>query len=102
MSETIIPEILPAKSKSARTRLGKDQRNKFIAEFQANGKIDSDEYYAIKDKNDKIQIRRYRQKHSSSDEYRQKHSSSDEAVETPREQPEPEPKPKKIPKEKTL
>ena len=92
MSETIIPEILPAKSKSARTRLGKDQRNKFIAEFQANGKIDSDEYYAIKDKNDKIQIRRYRQKHSS----------SDEAVETPREQPEPEPKPKKIPKEKTL
>ena len=93
MSETIIPEILPAKSKSARTRLGKDQRNKFIAEFQANGKIDSDEYYAIKDKNDKIQIRRYRQKQSS---------NSDEPIETPREQPEPEPKPKKIPKEKTL
>ena len=92
MSETIIPEILPAKSKSARTRLGKDQRNKFIAEFQANGKIDSDEYYAIKDKNDKIQIRRYRQKQSS---------TSDEGVQTPRE-PEPEPKPKKIPKEKTL
>ena len=93
MSETIIPEILPAKSKSARTRLGKDQRNKFIAEYQANGKIDSDEYYAIKDKNDKIQIRRYRQKQSS---------NSDEPIETPREQPEPEPKPKKIPKEKTL
>ena len=92
MSETIIPEILPAKSKSARTRLGKDQRNKFIAEYQANGKIDSDEYYAIKDKNDKIQIRRYRQKQSS----------GDEPIETPREQPEPEPKPKKIPKEKTL
>ena len=92
MSETIIPEILPAKSKSARTRLGKDQRNKFIAEYQANGKIDSDEYYAIKDKNDKIQIRRYRQKQSS---------TSDEGVQTPRE-PEPEPKPKKIPKEKTL
>ena len=92
MSETIIPEILPAKSKSVRTRLGKDQRNKFIAEYQANGKIDSDEYYAIKDKNDKIQIRRYRQKQSS---------TSDEGVQTPRE-PEPEPKPKKIPKEKTL
>ena len=92
MSETIIPEILPAKPKTTRTRLGKDQRNKFIAEYQANGKIDSDEYYAIKDKNDKIQIRRYRQKQSS---------TSDEGVQTPRE-PEPEPKPKKLPKEKTL
>ena len=30
-------------------RLGKDQRNKFLAEFEKDGKIASDEYYAKKD-----------------------------------------------------
>ena len=39
-------------------RLGKDQRNKFIKEFEQDGKLSDPGYYAIKDKNGKIQIRR--------------------------------------------
>ena len=39
-------------------RLGKDQRNKFIKEFEQDGKLSDPNYYAIKDKNGKIQIRR--------------------------------------------
>ena len=43
---------------SAVKRLGKDQRNKFIKEFEQDGKLSDPNYYAIKDKNGKIQIRR--------------------------------------------
>ena len=39
-------------------RLGKDQRNKFIKEFEQDGKLSDPNYYAIKDKNNRIQIRR--------------------------------------------
>ena len=39
-------------------RLGKDQRNKFIKEFEQDGKLSDPGYYALKDKNGKIQIRR--------------------------------------------
>ena len=39
-------------------RLGKDQRNKFIKEFEQDGKLSDPNYYAIRDKNNKIQIRR--------------------------------------------
>ena len=43
-------------------RLSKDQRAAFIAEFEKEGKITSDpHYYVIKDKNDKLQVRRIRQ-----------------------------------------
>ena len=43
---------------SVNKRLGKDQRNKFIKEFEQDGKLSDPNYYAIKDKNGKIQIRR--------------------------------------------
>ena len=43
---------------STNKRLGKDQRNKFIKEFEQDGKLSDPNYYAIKDKNGKIQIRR--------------------------------------------
>ena len=43
---------------SAVKRLGKDQRNKFIKEFEQDGQLSDPNYYAIKDKNGKIQIRR--------------------------------------------
>ena len=39
-------------------RLGKDQRNKFVKEFEQDGKLSDPNYYAIKDKSGKIQIRR--------------------------------------------
>ena len=39
-------------------RLGKDQRNKFIKEFEQDGKLSDPNYYAIKDKNVKVEIRR--------------------------------------------
>ena len=39
-------------------RLGKDQRNKFIKEFEQDGKLSDQNFYAIKDKNGKVQIRR--------------------------------------------
>lgn len=44
-------------------RLSKDQRAAFVAEFEKEGKIISDpNYYAITDKNGKLQIRRRREK----------------------------------------
>ena len=43
---------------SAVKRLGKDQRNKFIKEFEQDGKLSDPNFYAIKDKNGKVQIRR--------------------------------------------
>ena len=82
-------------------RLGKDQRNKFLAEFEQNGKLDSTEYYARKDKNGKIQIRRIKEKKSSSE-------SSGDLPKEPKQVAKEEPKesaaeaPKKEPKEKTL
>ena len=39
-------------------RLGKDQRNKLLKEFEQDGKISDPNFYAIKDKNGKVQIRR--------------------------------------------
>ena len=43
---------------SAVKRLGKNQRNKFIKEFEQDGKLSDSNYYSIKDKNGKMQIRR--------------------------------------------
>ena len=39
-------------------RLGKDQRNKFFKEFEQDDKLSDPNFYAIKDKNGKVQIRR--------------------------------------------
>ena len=39
-------------------RLVKDQRNKFIKECEQDGKLSDPNYYAIKDKNGKSQIRK--------------------------------------------
>ena len=82
-------------------RLGKDQRNKFLAEFEKNGRLDSEDYYAIKDKNGKVQIRKYKPKKSSesSDDANKVNKTTqvspvpEAAIDTP---------PKKEPKEKTL
>ena len=76
-------------------RLGKDQRNKFLAEFEQNGKLDSTEYYARKDKNGKIQIRRIKEKKSSSE-------SSDDTKPKQVAKEEPKEEAQKEPKEKTL
>lgn len=76
-------------------RLGKDQRNKFLAEFEQNGKLDSTEYYARKDKNGKIQIRRIKEKKSSSE-------SSDDTKTKQVAKEEPKEAAQKEPKEKTL
>lgn len=77
-------------------RLGKDQRAAFIEEFERDGKITSDpNYYAIKDKNGKTQIRRVRPKKESSSDDSANHAPVDSgSVE--------EPQPVKEPKEKTL
>ena len=78
---------------SAVKRLGKDQRNKFIKEFEQDGKLSDPNYYAIKDKNGKIQIRR-------------KKAEKDKAEEDKKEEPQPAPEesspPAKEQKEKTL
>ena len=76
-------------------RLGKDQRNKFLAEFEQNGKLDSTEYYARKDKNGKIQIRRIKEKKSNSE-------SSDDTKPKQVVKEEPKEAAQKEPKEKTL
>ena len=75
-------------------RLGKDQRNKFIKEFEQDGKLSDPNYYAIKDKNGKIQIRR-------------KKAVKDKAEEEKKEEIQPAPEEKSSPpakeqKEKTL
>ena len=53
---------------SAVKRLGKDQRNKFIKEFEQDGKLSDPNFYAIKDKNGKIQIRRKKAEKVDSEE----------------------------------
>ena len=79
---------------SAVKRLGKDQRNKFIKEFEQDGKLSDPNYYAIKDKNGKIQIRH-------------KKAEKDKAEEDKQEEIQPAPEEKSSPtakeqKEKTL
>ena len=77
-------------------RLGKDLRNKFIAEFEQDGKLSDPNYYAIKDKNGKVQIRRHKEKKEKTSE----ESPSEETVTpAPEEKPAAPAKPKK---EKTL
>ena len=86
-------------------RLGKDQRNKFLAEFEKNGRLDSEDYYAIKDKNGKVQIRKYKPKKSSesSDEANKNNKATQASPNNITPAPETPPEtPKKEPKEKTL
>ena len=73
-------------------RLGKDQRNKFLKEFEQDGKLSDPNYYAIKDKNGKVQIRR--KKHEKVEE--------EDKKEEIKPAPEEEPVPVKEQKEKTL
>lgn len=75
-------------------RLGKDQRAKFLAEYEKDGKITSDpNYYAVKTKAGKVQIRRVKApKTESSSE-----TSSEQVPEQPKEEQVQKPK-----KEKTL
>ena len=75
-------------------RLGKDERAKLIAEYEKEGKISDPNFYILKDKNGKIQVRRVRSKKESSDE--QVDNSSNDSGSTE------EVKPVKEPKEKTL
>ena len=88
-------------------RLGKDQRNKFLAEYAKNGTIDSEEYYAIHDKNGKVQIRKYKPKKSSesSDDANKVKAAPNKNTQATQVTPAPETPPetpKKEPKEKTL
>ena len=73
-------------------RLGKDQRNKFIKEYEQDGKLSDPGYYAIQDKNGKIQIRRAKSSKLPVD-------SEPEQVQPA---PEDSPPPAKEQKEKTL
>ena len=75
-------------------RLGKDQRAKFLAEFEQNGKLSDPNYYAIKDKNGKVQIRHVKNKSESSNDEEVKEGGSDGSKE--------EVKVHKQPKDKTL
>ena len=76
-------------------RLGKDERAKLIAEYEKEGKISDPNFYVIKDKNGKTQIRRVRPKKESSSDDSANHAPVDSgSVE--------EPQPVKEPKEKTL
>ena len=78
---------------SVNKRLGKDQRNKFLKEFEQDGKLSDPNYYAIKDKNGKVQIRRKKAEKVHEEEH-----------EPEQVQPAPEdsPPPAKERKEKTL
>lgn len=80
-------------------RLGKDLRNKFIAEFEKDGKISDPNYYAIKDKNGKIQIRRVKDKKESSSDSGTPPPDSNSIQPAPEDPPTP---PSKPAKEKTL
>ena len=80
-------------------RLGKDQRNKFLAEYAKNGTIDSEEYYAIHDKNGKVQIRKYKPKKSSESSDDAKAPKVNKITPVPEEA---QPAKQKEPKEKTL
>lgn len=75
-------------------RLGKDERAKLIAEYEKDGKISDPNFYILKDKNGKIQVRRVRSKKESSDEQVDNASNDSGSTE--------EAKPVKEPKEKTL
>ena len=77
---------------SAVKRLGKDQRNKFIKEFEQDGKLSDPNFYAIKDKNGKVQIRR-----KKAEKVEEEHEP--EQVQPAPEEPEPTAKERK---EKTL
>ena len=77
---------------SAVKRLGKDQRNKFIKEFEQDGKLSDPNYYAIKDKNGKIQIRRKKPEKAEEEDKKEEVKPA----------PEENPAPAKEQKEKTL
>ena len=47
-------------------RLGKDQRAKFLAEYEQDGKLSDPNFYVKKTKNGKIQIRKVKPKKESS------------------------------------
>lgn len=49
-------------------RLGKDQRAKFLAEYEQDGKLSDPNFYVKKTKNGKIQIRKVKPKKESSSE----------------------------------
>ena len=65
-------------------RLGKDQRNKFIKEFEQDGKLSDPNYYAIRDKNNRIQIRRKKPEKVNEEE-----DKKDEVEPAPEESPSP-------------
>ena len=75
-------------------RLGKDERAKLIAEYEKEGKISDPNFYVIKDKNGKTQVRRVRAKKESKDEQVDNSSVDSGSAE--------ESKTVKEPKEKTL
>ena len=77
-------------------RLGKDQRAAFLAEFEKEGKLSDPNYYAIKTKNGKVQIRHVKPK----GEKQEQQNISDGSDSNPT--PEEKPKEEKPQKEKTL
>ena len=79
-------------------RLGKDQRAKFLAEFEQNGKLSDPNYYAIKDKNGKVQIRHVKNKSESSNDEEVKEGNKEGGSDGSKE----EVKVHKQPKDKTL
>ena len=66
-------------------RLGKDLRNKFLKEYEQNPEkeLSDPNYYILKDKNGKLQVRRKKMKKSDEE-------TSPEEIKEPEGQPKPE------------
>ena len=86
---------MSAKPKSV--RLSPNKRAELISRFEKGEKFDNEDYYVIKDKSGRLNVRKRKQKasESSSDDVKQEPTPAEPTPESP-------PKPKKEPKTKAL
>ena len=79
-------------------RLSPNKRAELISRYSKGESLDDDEYYVIKDKSGRLNVRKRKSKSESSDE-----GKNEEVKEAPQAAPEEKPKPaKKEPKTKAL
>lgn len=90
---------MSAKPKSI--RLSPNKRAELISRFEKGEKFDNEDYYVIKDKSGRLNVRKRKQKasESSSDDVKQEPTPAEP---TPAPEATPAPKPKKEPKTKAL
>ena len=91
---------MSAKPKSI--RLSPNKRAELISRFEKGEKFDNEDYYVIKDKSGRLNVRKRKQKQSESSSDDVKQEPTQAAEPTPAPEATPAPKPKKEPKTKAL